>query len=748
MPIRLISLAILLAFFRVEFVYSDENNFLLPKNKPSVFKEIKDIKKPVSIIPARKPKSQSEKSQKVSSEEIKKKEKSIVQKPKIDNNKILKQNVFIYPKRKPQAFKKLTKPENKSIFLNQKDFDRAKLAFDQIKEGKWITGYKTSQKMKDKEFKNFVKWLYLLKTGNNATFNDYQLFISNNPDYPRIGRLRYLAEQKIYLKNTTANNIITWFKNYPPVSGTGKLKLAEALLENKNNEGTVDLIKDGWIDADLSKSALRFYRSKFKSILNSEDHIKRADYLAWERKYWDLKRMLRYLPKDHKALYNARQILMSNSYGVDNAISKVPDHFKKDIGLQYDRLRWRNRRGRLDSSLQILFENSNKSEEELVRGDLWWKQRESIVRSLIYKKRYKTAYKIASEHSLSSGAEFAEAEWLSGWIAHTFLKSQEYAINHFLNFYDNVSYPISLARGAYWLGKSYKALGNLKDSEKYFTEGSKYLTTYYGQLSFNEINRGGEFYLNDDSSFSKDYEKEFSKNKLIRIVKILKELDRTKYSKDIIKHLATLNIDEGSEVLAARLATELERYDYAIQISKKASYEKRFLLKYNYPIITTPREINNKSMPPSEMIHAIIRQESEFDSKANSYAGARGMMQLMKYTAKIVAKQAKLPYSISGLTNDPIYNIKLGSYYFDSLLRDYGGVYPFAIAAYNAGPNRVKTWRRINGDPSKNQLTYIDWIELIRFKETRNYVQRVLENVNVYKYMINQKPVNIEGFFQ
>jgi soluble lytic murein transglycosylase len=153
-------------------------------------------------------------------------------------------------------------------------------------------------------------------------------------------------------------------------------------------------------------------------------------------------------------------------------------------------------------------------------------------------------------------------------------------------------------------------------------------------------------------------------------------------------------------------------------------------------------------MPRPELILAIIRQESEFDSKANSYVGARGMMQLMKYTAKVVAKQAKLPYSISGLTKDPEYNVKLGSYYLNSLLEDYNGVFPFALAAYNAGPNRVKTWRRVNGDPSKNQLSYIDWIELIRFKETRNYVQRVLENVNVYKFMLNKAPVKIDGFFQ
>ena len=750
MLIRLISLAILLLLIDANHISLADENFILPKDKPSVFKKIeKPRTSSKDLLPQSKPIIKTETTQK--KEEVKEKVKVKTKEEEKIVKKIEKKinvDAFVLPQKKPKTIRKTTASVKKSKFLSQKDFERAKIAFSQIKSGKVITGYKTSEKIKDKDFKLFVQWLYLMKSSNNATFSTYETFIRNNQDFPRIGRLQYLAEQKIYLKNSSPKNIIRWFNEFPPVSGTGKLKLGEAYYDLKDINSSKELIKEGWVNADLSKSSLRSYRKKFKSILDGEDHIKRADYLAWNRKYWDLKRMLVYLPSDFKALYNARQILMSNSYGVDNAIAKVPDRFKRDIGLEYDRLKWRNRRGRLESSLQILYDNSNRTEEELVRADLWWKQRESIVRGLIYKKRYKTAYKVASEHSLSSGPEFAEAEWLAGWIAHSFLKSQEYAINHFLNFYDNVSYPISLGRGAYWLGKSYQETGNKKKAEEYFKEGSKFLTTYYGQLCFKEINYGGEFILNEDATFSKDYEKEFSKNKLVRIIKILKELDHTKYSKDVLKHLANLNIEEGSEVLAAKLATEINRYDFAIQISKKASYEKRFYLKYNYPIISTPREINNKPMPPSEMIHAIIRQESEFDSKANSYAGARGMMQLMKYTAKIVAKQAKLPYSISGLTDDPIYNIKLGSYYFNGLLSDYNGVYPFAIAAYNAGPNRVKTWRRVNGDPTKNQLSYIDWIELIRFKETRNYVQRVLENVNVYKYMISREPVKIEEFFK
>ena len=220
-----------------------------------------------------------------------------------------------------------------------------------------------------------------------------------------------ICRKEIYLKNTSPRVITNWFEKYPPVSGTGKLKYAEALIQLKRNNEATELIKEGWIDADLNRSELRFYRKKFKKILTTDDFIKRAEYLSWEKKYWDLKRLLVYLPKDYKALYNARQILMSNSYGVDNAISKVPPQFKNDIGLQYDRLKWRNRIGRLESSLEY-FMKTQQSEDELKRADLV-ERKESIVRSLIYKKRYKTAYKIASEHSLSSGPEYAEAGvWL------------------------------------------------------------------------------------------------------------------------------------------------------------------------------------------------------------------------------------------------------------------------------------------------------------------------------------------------
>ena len=457
--------------------------------------------------------------------------------------------------------------------------------------------------------------------------------------------------------------------------------------------------------------------------------------------------MLRYLPKDEQLLYTARQLLMSKSYGVDNAINNVPTHLKNDAGLNYDRLKWRRKRGRVDSSLEILMKIKN-TKDYMVRPDKWWKERSIIARSLIYKKKFTTAYKLTSKHGLTEGPEFADAEWMSGWIALSFLNDPLLAIDHFTKFYENVGYPISLSRGAYWLGRSNEILGNDNEANKWYKESSKFLTTYYGQLSHLKISPNKPFVLNELMEVDKNLAENFYKKDLVKIVYLLDELNKDKYTKHILRFLANENIELGSEVLAAKLATDISRFDFAIQVSKIASYQKRFHNKYNYPIISTPKYINKRKIPEAAFILSIIRQESEFDTSANSSAGARGLMQLMTYTAKTVAKQANMTYSKSRLTKDPEYNINLGSHYIAGLILEYDGAYPFAIAAYNAGPKRVRYWKKINKNPQKGQIDYVDWIELIKFKETRNYVQRVLENYNVYRYILEQKPILVKDFFK
>ena len=573
------------------------------------------------------------------------------------------------------------------------------------------------------------------------------MFIKRNENYPRINRIKYLAEHKLSTARVSPKKIINWFGPNDPLSGYGKLILGESFIMTGNVDKGISLIKDGWITADLSRANMKHFRKKYKKYLNSSDYIKRADYLAWENKYWDLKRMLRYLPKDYRLLYTARQILMSKSYGVDKAIKNIPTKLKKDAGLNYDRLKWRRKRGRVDSSLEILLKIKN-NKNYLVRPDKWWVERAIIARALIYKNKYESAYKISSKHSLEIGPEYAEAEWLSGWIALSFLNDPILAIDHFNNFYQNVGYPISLARGAYWLGRAYEKIEDKDQSYKWYAEATKYLTTYYGQLAHLKIKPNQNFELEEQMKVNEKYKKYFYKKELVKIVRLLDELNKDKYTKHILRHLANDNIGNGSEILAAELATNISRYDFAIQLSKLASYQKRFHNDFNYPIISTPKYVNKRKIPESAFILSIIRQESEFDMTANSHAGAKGLMQLMPYTAKLVSKQAKLPYSKSRLTTDTEYNINLGSHYIAGLILEYDGAYPFAIAAYNAGPKRVKYWKKINKNPQKKQIDYVDWIELIKFKETRNYVQRVLENYNVYRYILEKRPIPMMNFFK
>ena len=720
---------ILLTVFSLTKIFAE----IIPLKKPLQTKEEKEQKLLIDVLkPLQKPRAKIEEKK-----EIKPKEK-----------KITKKTNLILPKKKPLiAGKQKITDKKKSKFFNKKDFALAKKSLSQMKQSKWPDPLKTAKKAKDNSIYNFIQWRHLLTKGNKASYYDYKLFIDKNEDYPRINRIRYLAEHKLSTDKISPKKIIDWFGTNEPLSGFGKMILGESLILTGNQQIGIKYIKEGWISAELSKSELRFYRKKFKKYLNSDDYIKRADYLAWNNKYWDLRRLLRYLPKDYELLYNARQLLMSRSYGVDNAISKVPIKFKNDAGLNYDRLKWRRKRGRVDSSVEILLKVKN-TKDYLVRPDKWWIEREIISRSLIYKKKYELAYKIASNHSLTEGPKYAEAEWMSGWIALSFLNDPLLAKDHFENFYNNVGYPISVSRGAYWLGRSFDKLGKDDLAKKWFQEASKYLTTYYGQLAFLELYPNQSFELSKDIEIKKEYRNYFFKKDLVKIVYLLDELDEDKYTKHILRYLANDDIESGSEVLAAELATNIERFDFAIQIAKIASYEKRFHNKFNYPIISTPNYINGRKIPETAFILSIIRQESEFDLKANSHAGAKGLMQLMPYTAKLVAKQAKLPYSKSRLTSDPEYNINLGSHYIAGLILEYDGAYPFAIAAYNAGPKRVRYWKKINKNPQKNQINYVDWIELIKFRETRNYVQRVLENYNVYRYILEQKPIKMKNFFK
>ena len=337
---KIFKIIALITVFLLPIQFALSNELILPKKKPALSDEI--IKEKIiksEIFPLKKP-SQDDEVQITKKDEVKKKKVT-----KILDGEII-------PKNKPLVVNTAkAKKAKKSKYYSKKDFEIGKTSIKYMEQRKWTLAEKTAKKAKDKSIYKFIRWKHLITTGNQLSFYDYKAFIQQSPNYPRIGRVKYLAEHKISTKNLSPKSIIEWFNQHPPLSGFGKLVLGEALISKGDVVKGKSLIKSGWITADLSRDDMKFFRKKFKKILNSSDYIKRADYLSYENKYWDLKRMLRYLPKDYELLYTARQLLMSRSYGVDTAISKVPNKLKNDAGLNYDRLKWRRKRGRVDSSL-------------------------------------------------------------------------------------------------------------------------------------------------------------------------------------------------------------------------------------------------------------------------------------------------------------------------------------------------------------------------------------------------------------
>ncbi len=662
-------------------------------------------------------------------------EKEIV-KPK--DTKEIKTNVEVkevIPKIKPQDFKNFT-PESKGPLetktLNNKDFEISKVVFDYVDRKQWKLALSDAQKMQDKTIYTLVNWMYLIDSQSGASFNEYFIFIKNNKDWPRINRIKYLAEHKINFDNNTPSSIIEYFTNNPPLSGFGKLRLAEALLENNQAEKSKSLVKDGFKDAELSKNDLRYFSKIFKKFLTQQDYTLRADYFAYEAKYQDLRDTIEYLNPDYQKLYNARAALFTKR-SADNLIAQVPQYLKEDPGLIYDRIKWRRKKARFDDALTLINQSASDS---LERNQYLAKERLSIARDKIQDKEFKTAYEILKDHRLKEGSDYAEIEWHLGWLALSFLNQPDAALAHFLKMNAAVSYPISKARAAFWIGKTYKKLGQVNQANTWFKTGSQYGTTFYGQLSHKEIDEK-KFSINNSFKFSEEKYEEFKKNNpLAKSVIVLKELNRTKYTKDILRHLGDVDQNKTAEEIsmAGLLAQDIERYDFAIQIAKNASYKNLNFLEISYPKIEVPKQIKDQKILDSSVILALIRQESEFDTSATSRVGAKGLMQIMPATGKLLSKVTNIDFSREKLTRDKDYNLALGSYYISDLDDLFGSQY-LAFAAYNAGPNRVEKWIKTHGDPRKKQIDAIDFIELIPFHETRNYVQRVSENINVYEYL-------------
>lgn len=591
-----------------------------------------------------------------------------------------------------------------------------------------------ARRLHDPLARKIVSWYVLFQGGFGTDFEAIDAFIKQNPDWPRSARLLARAEEALD-PNADPGFTISWFGDRQPVSTSGREKLADALIRSGDTKRGIAMIKDIWVHGDFAKSHEKSFYKKYRKYLTLGDNRARADRLMWDGRYWPARRMIYRVDAQYRKLIEARTSLRRMRGNVDYMVSEVPDKLKNDAGLIYERLRWRRKKG-LDSAYDLL--------KDLPPGmpqpHRWWDERAIMARNLLEKGFVTEAYRVAAQHGLTDAhpADHAEAEFLSGWIALRFLNEPKQAMKHFQKLYDNVNYPVSLARGAYWLARAAEQAGEKEAAVKWYTTAAQFPTAYYGQLATSKAKPGEGLRLPPDPSVNGEITKRFDANELVRAVRMLAAAGEEERLYSLILHIASLENKPEWHILTARLARLSGRPDLAIRVTKKTLQDHGHFVAGGYPTLVPPKlPVRVKAeTPETSLVLAIVRQESEYDTEAISHAGARGLMQLMPATARHVAKKAGLRYSKVKLTSDPDYNLTLGQSYIAELIDDYGGYLPMAIAAYNAGPHRVRQWIKQSGDPRDSDVDAIDWIELIPFKETRNYVQRVLENVQVYRLQL------------
>ena len=402
----------------------------------------------------------------------------------------------------------------------------------------------------------------------------------------------------------------------------------------------------------------------------------------------------------------------------------------------YDRVRWRKRANKDASARDLLF----LLPKELPRHSRWWKEIKYQIRECLDEGLISEAYQLALIGSNLSKNVRVDANWLAGWIALQFLDEAETAFRHFHSMYTQVSMPISVARAAYWAGRSAMELTERELSQTFFKRAAKYHTTFYGQLAAETLGTLSTVDLNSSSTEVKSLES-FEPSNLLRTTQMLGELRKPKLMKKFILHMVEMVDDPAQAQFLAHLPSLYSYPHITIAAAKLLLRKKIFVYKELYPIpLQLVSNLGWSSMLDEALTLAVARQESEMNPTAISGAGARGFMQIMPGTAKQVATKLNIDYDKKRLTNDINYNILLGSTYLHQLLEQYNGSYVVALAAYNAGPKNVKRWLRRYGDPRTNEIDKVDWIEQLPYAETRNYVQRVLESKIVYQRRLNNDP--------
>jgi len=572
-----------------------------------------------------------------------------------------------------------------------------------------------------------------------GTFDSITRFIEANADWPHQRSLRRAAERTLTGREDP-RRLLDWFDRHPPLTTDGLVAQARALRAVGRDADARDAARAAWIDGRFSKAEQERFFNAFRQFLRKQDHERRLSSLIWDERLTEAQRMYPLVSAGQRRLAEARILLIRDKPGVDGAIEQVPAALRDDPGLVFDRMVWRRKHDLFDRAVQLLFHPAANQGDP----DAWARERAILAREALDQRKARLAYRIAAGHGHTDGLAFATGEWMAGWVALRLLNQPAKALTHFETMHAGVSYPQSLSRAAYWAGRAAQALGRPDAATTWYRHAAEHAETFYGQLAIEAIGDPLSAHLEARPPVTDADRRRFAADERARVIRLMDRAGRVDMAVPFALALNDARATPGFRVLVADTLSETGRPDMAVFFARRAALAGTMLPQAGYP--APDAVVRALSGPPANGPHpeaavllSLIRQESNFNTEAISRVGARGLMQLMPRTARVVAARLDEPYSLGALTDNPATNVRFGTAYFAGLLKEFNGSYVLSIAGYNAGPHRARTWRARNGDPQRMSTEeIIDWIERIPFRETRNYVQRVLEGTQVYRHRLGQ----------
>lgn len=582
----------------------------------------------------------------------------------------------------------------------------------------------------DPLLRKYLAWTRLQRSGQGSA-QEIVAWLQENPDWPLPETLARRGEEAL-AASSDDDLALAFFSRNPARTLPGALRQATALNNRGRAQEAAAVLRRGWLDLPADAAAEAQFASLVAPLLSPVEQWQRFDRLSLARDTAGAGRQLVFLQATDRARAELRL-----AYANDRADAPADlQPAANDLGLMVERARWLRRRDR-DQEAAQLWERAAPLQVELAAAAqrTIWSERQVLSRKLLRLGDSRLAYSVAAQHGQAYPSEgWQEAEFLAGFIALRRLNDPSRAAAHFARLGEGSRSVLTRARSAYWQAAAAHALGDNAMAQAKYREAADFPVAFYGQLAALALGEGpselaARIGRQDMAPPDAEAASLFVLREMTKVVIMLADLGEARRARVFLLRMEDLAAGPADRVLIARLAQYIGRPDHGVWVARRAWADGVVLLREGWP---SPYETPADILEPA-LTNAIARQESNFDTEAVSSANARGLMQLLPATAAQVARRLNIASSTPRLTSDPALNLRLGSAYLAEILDRFSGNLALAAAAYNAGPRRVQEWLGTYGDPTIGALPLIDWIEQIPFGETRNYVQRVVENAVVYR---------------